>query len=199
MFADDTLSSTTEPTDYTPPIMVHRANNTWISAGTSKPINSTTATYIVPYLVPPFTKGNLVGHASLITSATPTSLPSNVAGFGIQLGNGITPATYDDYKLESTIVSGLTLVSQSGTLKQATIYDSETHHISSERTYTINNSSSNSITVSEVGIYAPFDSSGNCCLIYRDVFSPVTLAPGESIIISFKKDGEVYNYTPYSS
>lgn len=197
MLADDTLSSTTQPSDYTPPIMVRMANGSWSSCRASKTLTAGNAVqYFTPFLISPFIKqGSVGGGVTLLTSQY---IMNQTSATGIAFGTGNTPVTYEDYQLESIITSGLTLVSSSGSLTQPTAYDNTNHHISSERSFTVNNSSGSSITISEFGIFIPYEVGGTCCLAYREVLdNPVTLAQSESVVISFKKDAEVYNYTPY--
>ena len=189
--ADDTLSSSTQPTDYTPPIMVHRVNDTWVQANSRRVQYDLDSTSYISY-IRQWVGGLYFGKEACTYGTYPQK------GFSIQCGSGTTPATYDDYKLETPITSGLSVVSAQGTLAQATQYDNVTHHVSSKRSFTINNTSANSITVSEIGIFVDAaSSSGDGACIYRDVFTPITLAPGESAIVSFERDAEVYNYTPY--
>lgn len=199
LLCDDTLSSTTQPTDYDPPIMIRRASGSWADANGADLGSSPSGQYVTKYFIPPFDKaGGWSGGVGLVTSSVPSSLLGSNGAVGLAFGAGTTPATYDDYVLENPITSGLTLVSASGTLTQPTSYDSVTHHISSTRSFTVNNSSASPITISEFGIYAPYTDNASCCLIYRDVLAtPITLNPSESCIISLTRDAEVYNYTPY--
>lgn len=197
MLCDDSLTSTTQPTDYDPPVMIRRPNGNWANVYMSQKAPNVAVGNTQPYIIPPFLKGFSGNTAVLAVNETSSVGASNAIAIG--LGTGTAAVDYDDYKLGNMITSGLALVSGAGTLAQASTYDSGTHHMSSERTFTINNTSASPITVSEVGIYAHYDNNANSnsCLIYRDVFTPVTLQPGESCIISFKRDAEVYNYTPY--
>ena len=191
--ADDTLSSSSQPTDYNPPIMYHLMNDTWRTA-TYQADQYSMQTYrsVVGMLPGKF-------NAVMVTDAG----SYNSASIGLCFGSGTTPVTYDDYNLDSIITSGLSLVSASGTPTQATAYDSGTHHISSIRSFTVNNSSASPITIAEFGITFPTGfASGNStsvhALMYREVLAtPVTLNPSESVIVSFNRDAEVYNYTPY--
>lgn len=190
--ADDTLTSNTQPTDYDPPIMLHLRSGSWKAA------NSHSLTYDISSssymsLIRNFVSGNFFGKemANYGNSAN--------RGFAIQFGTGTTAATYEDYTLETPITSGLSIVSNYGTLTQPTSYDNVTHHISSKHSYTINNTSASPITINEFGIYVDAaESVGESILIYRDVLTtPITLNPSESAIVSFERDAEVYNYTPY--
>ena len=192
--SDDTLTSSSQPSDYDPPIMYHMLNGAWRDAR-----YQASASNMSNYR-------SVVGlFAGKMSAQLITSTSGNSAKFGICLGKGTTAATYDDYALESIIASGLTLVTEAGTLKQATTYDSSSHHISSERSFTVNNSSSDVITINEIGLtfscgYASTNASDFHALMFREVLeAPVLLNPSESIIVSFTRDGEVFNYTPYSS
>lgn len=190
--ADDTLSSSSQPSDYDPPIMIHTQNNAWTAANSRAVSYSLNSTNYMSY-VRNFIAGNFFGKELCSYSRTPSE------GFGIFFGSGSTPVTYDDYNLETPITSGLSVVSQNGTLTQPTSYDNATHHISSKRSFTVNNSSASPITVSEFGIFVNAGAStGDYAMIYREVLAtPITLNPSESAIITFERDAEVYNYTPY--
>ena len=120
---------------------------------------------------------------------------------GIMFGSGSNAPTYDDYAVQTPITPGiLRLVNATGTLTKISTYDSGTHKISSKRSYTFNNTGTSNITIREIAIFckAYDDSSSYKCLICREVLdSDVTLAPAESIVVSFDRDGEILNYTPY--
>lgn len=189
---DDTLSSSSAPSDYSPPIRVRATNGNYCTPtirGVSNPGD------ILSSLIM-FGKSNV----NLLTSNE--SVNDNVMRMGIALGTGTTAPNYDDYKLETRITSGITLVAVSGTLKQATQFDVATHKYSSIRNFTINNSSSGNITINEIGLYAQFTDSlyyTRTCMIYREVLSEsVTLAPAESIVIAIERNAEIFNYTPYT-
>lgn len=64
---------------------------------------------------------------------------------GIWVGSGNTPPSENDYFLETPITSGLT-----GTTSGAMRYDAETNSLGYRLTVTINNTGSNSITISEI-------------------------------------------------
>ena len=197
LLCDDTGSSSATPSDYTPPIRVRRYNGAYASAGANNGLQGVSIEYALPYILPPFTKGGAYSQARLITSANPEL--SITYAFGIAVGNGSTPATYEDYNMGSYITSGLTLANGWGSLAQASTYNSENHHITSKRSYTITNSSSSSIPVSEVGIFVHYAQNNYSAttMIYHDVFDTIILEPGESLILTFERDAEVFNYTPY--
>ena len=104
---------------------------------------------------------------------------------GMFFGNGTTPTTTDDYKLDSMLdysVGALTLVSQTVT----NVTDKDTPYI---YTCTIRNNGAEDITISESALISrTFDSSKSSndtdFIIYflwaRDTFEPVPLQPGET-------------------
>lgn len=112
-----------------------------------------------------------------------TTFQVNHVGFdnantGLIIGSGTTEPTYDDYKLESVISSGIS---------------ASLAHSNGSTVVTITNSGNQSISISEVGIvqYALIsnNSSNNSpCLIYRETFTPVVLAPNEVCQIIVKVD-----------
>ena len=193
---DDELTATTQPTTYDPPIRVRRLNGNWFTPSTFTNPKAGNSAYLGRQWAMPML--DKIG-AHLVTSVT----EMNNNSMGILLGSGSTAATYDDYALETLITSGLTLVSDSGTLTQQSVFDGDTHHIRSVRSFTVNNSSGSNITIAEIGLSigaynASASAYGYQTLIYREVLdSPVTLAPSESMILQFTRDAEVYNYTPY--
>lgn len=71
---------------------------------------------------------------------------------GIWIGSGDTPATEDDYFLESVISSGA-----SGTSTSATKYDSTTNSLLVRITVTISNTGSSDLTINEVCKTCVFD------------------------------------------
>lgn len=95
------------------------------------------------------------------------------------VGNGTTPPTLDDYKLENRITSGL-----DGSLVRTTD--------SSGISYIdFTNISTSAITVSEIGLYGyaymgAGSSSSNAILIERSTFDPITIQPGEIARIEYK-------------
>lgn len=92
---------------------------------------------------------------------------------GIVLGSGTTPATVDDYKLESQIRSGLAC-------SLVTTGDDDNNAV---YTITATNTTSEDIVIGEVGIYARgFYASGNSSVLIlteRTVLeAPITIEPG---------------------
>ena len=107
------------------------------------------------------------------------AIGSNVDG-SFMVGSGTTPPTLDDYNLESRITADLTgqvIRTHDGT---GIIY------------INLTNSSSNPITISEIGYYAmcytkeDSYSSPVGCLLERSVFDPVTIQSGEIAQIQYK-------------
>lgn len=104
---------------------------------------------------------------------------------GIFFGSGTTPATSDDYKLESVIdysENALNVVSSTA----AAVVDKNTPYVYS---YTVKNNSDEDITISEIGLISKiFDlnksTSASDYITYflwaRDTFEPVTLQPGDT-------------------
>jgi hypothetical protein len=95
----------------------------------------------------------------------------------IHLGRGTTPPTLDDYCLEDLISSGVSL----GDKTVVKSIDGNT--VTLEYGVTVNNASSDDITIGEVGISVPASYASNsryAVLIERTVLSePVTIKAGE--------------------
>lgn len=193
--ADDPGMSTSAPSSYQPPVRVRRLNGNYFEPNVmTNPQGAYSASL-----------GRQMGclmldklGATLIT----TNGQTNDYNMGILVGSGSTPASYEDYQLDELITSGITLVSTTGTLTE-TAFDNDTHIMTSKRSFTLNNSSGSNITISEIGLSIgcySYNSSnhGFQTLVYREVLdSPVTLAPGESMILDIARSGIPYNYTPY--
>lgn len=194
LLGDTTETSVNTPVDYQPPIVVRKPDGTYtnvLSYGSSNqytPENPAYSSYRssgLRYLME-------LGKCSmeLITNQN-NDVQTHYASIGF--GTGSTPATYEDYRIETLITSGLTGVNSSGTLTSPSSFDAVTHKYSSTRTFTINNSSGSSITLSEMGIFC------NNVLVYREVLAtPITIDPGESVTVSFTREATVFNYTPYT-
>lgn len=193
--ADDPGDSSGAPASYQPPIRVRRLNGNYFTPNVLTNVQSAYSASM----------GRMLGclmldklGAVLISSNT----TNNDYNMGILIGSGSTPATYEDYQLDTLITSGITLVTSTGTLTE-TAFDSDTHLMTSKRSFTINNSGGSSVTVSEIGLsigcYSLNSSNhGFQTLVYREVLDePVTLAPGESMILDIARSGIPYNYTPY--
>ena len=193
ILADDTNSSTTPPTDYSVPIMLHCPDDVYrqVYFNTPSGINDRYGSAIFSALSPG--KCNV----GLANSSDP-QLPASYVGAMLAFGTGTTPETYEDYRIETPISSGLTLVSAGGSLTNATAINNVTHHVTSKRSFTVTNSSASPITITEFAIYVSRGSSATTVCVYREVLTtPVTLNPSESLVVEFQRDGEIYNYTPY--
>lgn len=194
--AADSLVTPTSPPSYNPPISVKLPTGRVVYTDFSEPQNySTSASYSSRSL--PFELGKQP--LMLLTYENDLIQASYNLNSGIAVGSSDTPVNFNDYKLGSIISSGISLVSRNGVTKEATAYDPDTHHVSSKRTYTLNNNSAGNITVRELGLYiACGENLKYMALVYREVLpEPVILAPAESIIVSFNRDAEIYNYQPY--
>lgn len=112
-------------------------------------------------------------------------------GTGIMFGTGTTPATLTDYKLESQITSGIS-AAYSG---NASVDSDGNLHKSAF--YTITNTSSDDITISEIG-YAErlsgsstigdsgISSTSISCLFDRTLLTnPITIPAGEAGVIKY--------------
>lgn len=136
------------------------------------------------------------GTLGYIARPTSTSFPytsprvsSNINSEGVYFGSGTTPASEDDYTLESLIGSGLT-VTQSNT----SIF--EEGKMKRRCVYTLTNTSSSNITVGELGVVSlAYSGSGSQTyfLWLREVFGPVVIPPGSSqaITLTIVSDREV--------
>lgn len=83
---------------------------------------------------------------------------TSLGDIGIHFGTGNTPATEDDYNLETPWADSITGVSISSPTLGAT-YDSEENSYFGYADYTITNNSENDLTISEIGRYFWF---GTC-------------------------------------
>ena len=133
-----------------------------------------------------------------------TDMNQNAAPSGIYIGSGNTPATADDYTLESQITSGLSAQSPSTVFG----YDNATNEVTLSYVLTLTNTSSSDITVSELGITdecyfgdvlgGNISGTGNSykrsILMDRTILeSPVTIEPSGSAVLhyTFKYPGYV--------
>lgn len=104
-------------------------------------------------------------------------------GSGVRIGSGDTPATADDYTLESVIASGCSVVNQS-----ATTVTKEGDNVSAYATSTISNTGTTALSISEIGLFSsiPVDGVGRPFLLDRTVLeSPITINPGEAKSITY--------------
>lgn len=105
---------------------------------------------------------------------------------GVYFGRGTTEPTRDDYRLESQITSGLSIVTPSG-FAWSMDAEGRRHAMS---TFTVTNSSSEEITISEAGYYSALASSSSKyyqVLMERQVLTePIVIPSGESRIITYE-------------
>ena len=107
---------------------------------------------------------------------------------GIVFGSGTTPPQKTDYKIENHIADGLTY-SNNSTSKANNV---------ANWVQTVQNTSSEPITISEVGLFCAFDDLHLCVLLTRTVLdNPVVLQPNDvktfTITIDYNKfvDGTI--------
>lgn len=107
---------------------------------------------------------------------------------GIVFGSGTTPPQKTDYKIENHIADGLTYSNNN---------TSETNNVVNW-VQTVQNTSSEPITISEVGLFSAYGATNLCVLLTRTVLdTPVVLQPNEvktfTITIDYNKfvDGTI--------
>lgn len=111
---------------------------------------------------------------------------------GIWIGSGNTPATENDYFLETPITSGCT-----GSTSKQTIYDAETNTVKTRLVVTITNNGSSDVTINEIcktDIFPTANAKGantnqgnKGVMVDRCVLeSPVTIPAGESGVIHYE-------------
>lgn len=96
----------------------------------------------------------------------------------VRFGSGSTPATVDDYKLESVHTNGLTVVSQTA-INQSL----KNNVITRQYSYILKNTKSTDVVVGEIGLfyngYYGSSSSRSKFMLDRTVLDePITIAPG---------------------
>lgn len=128
--------------------------------------------------------------AAIPTRTTTTSDSSNSNKYkGVYFGSGRTPATRDDYTLESPITSGMTAVSRG----HALFKEKDGLYVYEQR-FELTNTSDSNITVREMGqirtvsYYYNSSSTYNYpVLMDRTVLDePVDFAPGETKLITYR-------------
>lgn len=109
---------------------------------------------------------------------------------GVYFGTGSTPATENDYRLESPITSGLSFSNQS------IAYTTDNEKVVMQSSYAVTNRTAEDITIREIGCtsYIPKYSSGSVlCMIERTVLDePITIPAGDATSFTYKV---TYNYT----
>lgn len=152
----------------------------------SVPALSRSATNAV---VPLKTATGTSAYGSMIVEHANDSLLTAYNNSGYVLGSGNTPATEDDYELQSLITT------LTGTYANILIYDETNHCYKMRTTLTVSNPTSASITISEVGKLVAVrtgttrggsTNTTSYVLIFRTVLdTPVTIPSDESSIIAF--------------
>lgn len=117
--------------------------------------------------------------------ATPRCGAQDATGVGIYFGRGTTPPTENNYRMEDVITTGLSFTTQGvkTTKPNAGVYVVE-------NTFIVRNTASEEITISEIGCIGLAGKSSSkkyYCLYERQVLdTPVTIAPGESKLITYR-------------
>lgn len=116
---------------------------------------------------------------------------------GICVGTGTTPVTYEDFRLETYIASGLTLVTALPTVTNT--YNSTSHAYKFKRTFSLQNTTLSPIVISELGLCLQVSKRdhGVASLIYHEVFEAVTLDPNDTFLVTIEQEMPLYNYQPY--
>ena len=119
-----------------------------------------------------------------IASDGSVSYGDTTYGYGIWLGSGNTKPTKSDYTLEAPITAGLSITQPSNIVK--TSKDGNYEYSS---TFAIKNTTSQEITVGEIGLFLnlPISSTtANVVLMERQVFSePLIVQPNEFKVITY--------------
>lgn len=116
-----------------------------------------------------------------LTTSTNTG-SSSTKGNGVRIGTGVTPATKDDYQLENQITSGISIVNPSGITAKM-----EDGYVEVSATYTVTNTGTTAIAVSEIGLFGDA-MSGNYTLIMYDrtvLESPIVLNPNQPKTLTY--------------
>lgn len=100
----------------------------------------------------------------------------------LMIGNGTTPATPDDYCMESVISDGF---SYSGNIMRTILFDVEKEKVMKNYiiTLSVTNTSATDLTISEIGLIhcvREESNTGYNTLLHREVFEPVTIPVNES-------------------
>lgn len=137
-----------------------------------------------------------LSNAGINIRSVPSTYYSNFTGDrnyfpgfrGIVFGSGTTPPQKTDYKIENHIADGLTYSNNS---------TSETNNVANW-VQTVQNTSGEPITISEVGLFSAYSSQRLCVLLTRTVLdNPVVLQPNDvktfTITIDYNKfvDGTI--------
>lgn len=159
---------------------------------------------IIPILMPTNTKSGTYDTITMVNGSTKTISPAYMFNTsspvamcsssnslrtsknygGLTIGSGSTPATENDYELESPIFNNnisLSILSEKFYVENSTYY--------SETSLTLTNSTSNDITIREIGIVNQISPNGDAStkfLADRTVFeTPIILVSGEATPIKY--------------
>jgi hypothetical protein len=100
-----------------------------------------------------------------------------------QIGTGVTPATADDYRLESIITSGISVATPS-----AVTVTKENDFVAVYATYTVTNTGTTSLAVSEIGLFSTGRQGNEALIVLMDrtvLESPIVINPGEAKPITY--------------
>lgn len=106
------------------------------------------------------------------------------ATWGVRIGSGSTPATLDDFALESVITTGYSVVNQSSS---SIITESDNGAVYS--TYAVTNTSTTPLKISEIGLFGTLFYEGTSKvfgLLDRTVLDePIVINPGETKSLTY--------------
>jgi hypothetical protein len=128
------------------------------------------------------------GRCKELSASTYTNWNNAEYDAGMYFGSGTTPASKSDYKLESPITTGLTIVGSS--------VDLITNDSTGEYTFSCNkmitNTTENNINISEIGLFTPVDGDSNSVKLYMTLMertvldTPIIIPPGETKVLTYK-------------
>lgn len=156
-------------------------------------INSTSKAYIEAKTIAGTTK--YINPYSDISYVFASSIPSESSSPCVVVGSGNTPASENDYCLES-VISGLS----ANTPSVVMAFDDENHKYIARLDYTIQNDTGNTVTINEIGLYVRFylsDTQGgtpvsgtqNRRLFMMDrtvLNTPVVIQDGDAAIVRYE-------------
>lgn len=119
---------------------------------------------------------------NILISLTNKDISTSTDIGGILFGTGNEPVTFNDYKLGTQIVSGITSTRVS--ISNIT-YDVSLNKFNCSSKYTLSNTSNENIIIREYGISLYYYDGHDFYqfLIFRDLIEPYTLQPSESVNI----------------
>lgn len=120
-------------------------------------------------------------------SEMPTATSSS-GSCGVLIGSGSTPATREDYKLESQITSGISALN---TYSVPVIAVDENGVCTVSTSFALKNTTEEDITIREIGVYAWVNTSSGSAyahiLLERTVLDqPITIKPGLAKVLTYK-------------